>query len=91
MHYDAILLDVDNGPKALSRSSNDWLYSPRGLQSAFESLREAGILAVWSAAEDRSFYSRLIRCGFKVEEVMVRARGSKGGRRHMIWVATVPA
>jgi len=88
--YDAILLDVDNGPRALTCASNGWLYSPAGLDAASAALTPGGVLAVWSAWQDRSFTSRLGRAGFHVEEVSVRSRGSKGGRRHNIWLAINP-
>jgi spermidine synthase len=84
--YDAILLDVDNGPVGLTRQRNDWLYTREGLNAAFAALRPNGILAVWSASSDRTFLHRLRRVGFKVEEVSVRARGSRGSR-HTIWLA----
>lgn len=87
MAYDAILLDVDNGPDGLTRKDNDWLYSPDGLAAAFAALRPAGVLAVWSAGPDRAFARRLRRVGFKVDEVSVGARGSRGGGRHTIWLA----
>lgn len=85
--FDAILLDVDNGPEGLARKSNDWLYSVAGLDAAFAALRPKGVLAVWSASPDRAFAQRLSQAGFEVEEVRVRARGSKGGGRHTIWIA----
>ncbi len=90
-HFDAILLDVDNGPRALTRAGNSWLYSPAGLAAAMATLTSGGVLAVWSAWPDRSFTSRLGRAGFQVEEVSVRARGQKGGRKHHLWMATRPA
>lgn len=85
--YDAILLDVDNGPEGLTRQGNDWLYDRPGLDAAFAALRPMGVLAVWSAGPDRSFSRRLRQAGFKVDEVRVRARGSSGGGRHTIWIA----
>jgi spermidine synthase len=85
--FDAILLDVDNGPDGLSRSSNDRLYDSRGLQAARKALRPKGILAVWSAAPDQEFANRLKRAGFAVEEVKARANKGRGGR-HVIWAAT---
>jgi spermidine synthase len=85
--FDAVMLDVDNGPNALTRGSNEWLYSPVGLASIRQALRPGGVLAVWSAAPDRSFTSRLRRGDYVVEEVEARARGNKGGRKHYIWVA----
>jgi spermidine synthase len=86
--YDAILLDVDNGPDGLTRAANDGLYSPRGLAAAKAALRRGGILAVWSAAPDARFAKRLREAGFVVEEVAVRARQSGKGPRHVIWFAT---
>ncbi|HEY6630767.1 MAG TPA: hypothetical protein VIZ90_04875 [Rhizobiaceae bacterium] len=87
--YDAILLDVDNGPDGLSRSENDRLYSIRGLAAARAALRPRGVLAVWSAHPDRTFAARLRQSGFEVEEVNTRARGKRGAR-HVIWLATRP-
>ncbi len=84
--YDAILLDVDNGPEGLTRKENDWLYSMTGLSSAYSALRPQGVLAVWSAGPDKNFLQRLRKVGFGVDEVGVRTRGSKGAR-HIIWFA----
>ena len=85
--FDAILLDVDNGPKALTSNGNDWLYGRSGLKAAFAALRPGGVLAVWSAGPDQGFSYRLRKTGFKVEELTVRARGALGGARHTIWLA----
>lgn len=85
--YDAILLDVDNGPDGLTRQSNDRLYSREGLKAAKAALRTGGVLAVWSAAPDKSFTRRLSDAGFAVEEVTVRARPNGKGPRHVIWLA----
>jgi len=85
--YDAILLDVDNGPEGLARKGNDWLYSRAGLDASFNALRPAGVLTVWSASPDSAFSHRLRLCGFEAEEVRVRARGNRGGGRHTIWIA----
>lgn len=85
--YDAILLDVDNGPDGLSRQSNDRLYNVRGLAAARTALTPGGVLAVWSAHPDRGFTARLRQVGFEVEEVNTRARGKRGAR-HVIWLAT---
>ena len=84
--YDAILLDVDNGPDGLSRSANDRLYDMKGLAAARASLKPGGVLAVWSAHPDRGFAARLKQSGFEVEEVNTRARGKRGAR-HVIWLA----
>ena len=83
--FDAILLDVDNGPDGLTRDANDRLYSPRGLAAAWRALTPGGILAVWSAAPDVKFARRLGEAGFNVEELAVRARGNGKGPRHIIW------
>ena len=86
--FDAILLDVDNGPDGLTRDANDRLYSMRGLDVARAALRPGGILAVWSAAPDNPFARRLADAGFRVDEVAVRARSNGKGARHVIWFAT---
>ncbi|MGV8938174.1 MAG: spermidine synthase [Allorhizobium sp.] len=85
--FDAILLDVDNGPDGLTRASNDDLYSPAGLTAAAEALRENGVLAVWSSGPDTAFTRRLREAGFGVEEIATRANGKRGGARHVIWMA----
>ena len=87
--YDAILLDVDNGPDGLTRAANDGLYSMAGLAAAKAALRPGGVLAVWSAAPDARFTRRLKEAGFAVEEVAVRARQSGKGPRHVIWFASL--
>lgn len=85
--FDAILLDVDNGPNGLTRPENDWLYGPGGLRAARQALRSGGILAVWSVAPDSLFSKRLQQAGFKVDEVRARARGKGKGARHCLWLA----
>ena len=84
--YDAILLDVDNGPEGLTRDSNGALYSREGLLAARHALRPGGVLAVWSSHPDRHFTTRLRKAGFRVEEESVRARGRRGAR-HVVWLA----
>ncbi len=86
--YDAILLDVDNGPSGLVRADNNGLYSMRGLAAAKAALRAGGVLAIWSAAPDAAFTRRLKDVGFKVEEITVRARSNGKGPRHTIWFAS---
>ncbi len=86
--WDAILLDVDNGPVGLTKSDNNWLYSPAGLEAAFFALRPGGVLGVWSAAPDAGFTRRMDRAGFDVIPEEVRSRGDKGGRRHVVWIGT---
>ncbi|MBT2135920.1 spermidine synthase [Croceibacterium sp. LX-88] len=85
--YDAILLDVDNGPDGLVRAENDRIYSRSGLHSAWEALRPGGVLAIWSAARDPAFARRLSAARFTVEEVEIRARPNGKGPRHTIWFA----
>lgn len=85
--YDAILLDVDNGPEDLLLRGNDRLYARSALEAAFAALRPKGVLAIWSAAPDHAFVQRLRHVGFAVDEVGVRARGPRGGGRHAIWLA----
>lgn len=87
--FDAILLDVDNGPDGLVRNANNQLYSARGLKAAKAALRPGGVLAVWSAAKDPAFTGRLRNAGFAVEEVAVRARSNGKGAKHVIWFATL--
>jgi spermidine synthase len=85
--YDAILLDVDNGPKGLTRKGNDRLYIRTGLDAIFAALRPAGVFALWSASPNRAFTRLLRKAGFDVDEEHVRARGPRGGGYHTIWIA----
>ena len=85
--FDTILLDVDNGPSPLTRSSNQWLYTSAGLSAARRALRSSGILAVWSAGPDVGYEARLRRAGFSVEVHTVFARGNvRRGSRHTLIV-----
>jgi spermidine synthase len=86
--FDAILLDVDNGPGGLNRDANDRLYSIGGLNAAKRALRPGGVLAVWSGGRDDGFTRRLGSAGYEAEEIGVRATGGKRGARHVIWLAT---
>ena len=85
--YDAILLDVDNGPDALVHEQNRRIYSFAGLRAAKAALTPGGVLAIWSAARDPAFTRRLEKAGFAVEEVEVRARPNNKGPRQVIWFA----
>jgi spermidine synthase len=85
--FDAILMDVDNGPEALVRRENDWLYSSAGLQTTRAALRPHGVLAVWSSSPDRAFSKRLQQAGFEVSEHVVRPHRAGKGPRHHIWIA----
>lgn len=84
--YDAILLDVDNGPDGLIHMANDRLYGPEGLRAAYAALRPGGVLAIWSAYPDKAFTERVRRAGFQVEELKVRATGGRKGAHHVIWI-----
>ena len=88
--YDAILLDVDNGPDGIVRTGNERLYTRTGLGRARDALAPGGLLAVWSAAPDPKFTRRLKEAGFEVEERTVRARPNNKGPRHTIWFAKKP-
>jgi spermidine synthase len=84
--FDAILLDVDNGPDGLTHIDNDWLYSHSGLNASYLALKPGGVLSVWSAGPDVRFSKRLRQTGFSVEEILVHAHGKKGGKC-LIWLA----
>ncbi len=83
--YDAILLDVDNGPAGMTRKKNNRLYSIDGLAATYTALRPLGLLAVWSAGPDRKFTQRLQKTGFKVSQARVRESGNRG-KMHTIWL-----
>ncbi len=87
--FDAILLDVDNGPEGITHSNNNWLYSTNGLDALYDSLRPEGVLAVWSAGADSLFPIQLKKTGFAVTVRTVRARPGKGSR-HTIFLAKKP-
>lgn len=84
--YDLILLDVDNGPQALTAGGNHWLYGSAGLARSFAALRPGGVLAVWSAGHDAGFTRRLRQAGFQVAIEDARAHGNRG-TRFVIWLA----
>ena len=85
--FDAILLDVDNGPEGMTRRSNDRLYDLEGLAAARAALAPDGVLAVWSQGPAPAFTQRLLRIGFAVDEVRVRANKGRSGARHTLWFA----
>jgi spermidine synthase len=84
--FGAILLDVDNGPAAFTASANRGLYDNAGVSAAYAALETGGMLAVWSARDDRKFEQRLRFHGFDVQVTRVRARLKKGGPRHVIFL-----
>lgn len=86
--FDAILLDVDNGPEGLIRRANDALYDSKGLKAIRRALRPGGVLAIWSSDPNPAFSKRLRTAGFDVSEVAVRATARRAGARHVIWFAT---
>jgi spermidine synthase len=88
--FDAVLLDVDNGPAAFTAETNTGIYDDRGLAAARAALKPGGVLAIWSAREDRKFEQRLRYNGFKVEVEHVRGRLKKGGPRHVIFLGYKP-
>jgi spermidine synthase len=88
--FDAILLDVDNGPDGLTRAGNDALYTIKGLALAQRALKAGGLLIVWSAYPDDRFAARLSKAGYAVEEVRVKAHRGKRGARHVLWLAKRP-
>jgi spermidine synthase len=88
--FDVVLLDVDNGPAAFATAGNAWLYSDAGLAAARAALKAGGVLAVWSAREDRRFEQRLRYAGFGVQVERVRGRLRKGGPRHTIFLGSKP-
>jgi spermidine synthase len=89
--YDAILLDVDNGPAPLAHAGNASLYGDRGARACAGALRPGGVLAVWSAGPDERYRSRLERAGLAVREERVPARGASGGVRHVVILGLRPA
>lgn len=89
--WDAIVLDVDNGPDGLTRKENDRLYDRNGLKSSFSALRPGGILSVWSYGPDEEFSRRLLKCGFTIDVVTARAHKPGKGRKHTIWLARKPS
>ena len=89
--FDAVLLDVDNGPAAFTTPENTTLYDDRGLAAIRAALKDGGVLAIWSARDDRKFEQRLRYGGFAVEVERVRGRLKKGGPHHTIFLAHKPA
>jgi spermidine synthase len=86
-HYDAILLDVDNGPDALAHDTNDGLYRPAGIRAAKRALRPGGTLGVWSFSDDPRFTKDLRAAGFEAQAHRVEASRKGRGRHHIIWIA----
>lgn len=87
--FDAILLDVDNGPEGITHADNNWLYSADGLNALYDTLKPEGMLAIWSAGPDSLFTIKLKKAGFNIEIKTVRAHAGKGSR-HTIFLARKP-
>jgi spermidine synthase len=85
--FDAILLDVDTAPRALTHEDNRQLYDAAGLRRIHDALRPGGVLAIWSSTSDPEFTRRLSQAHFEVEEVRARARGERGRAHYIVWVA----
>lgn len=88
--FDAILLDVDNGPDGFIRDANDRLYCDWGLRSAFDALRPEGVLAIWSAYDDDAFVERLGNAGFDVETASIPDRFARRPKNYTVWLAVKP-
>ena len=86
--FDAILLDVDNGPEAWTLASNDRLYDRRGLERIKKALNPGGLLAVWSAQASSRFEKRLVKAGFAARSEAVLSRGHKG-ERHTVFIGKI--
>lgn len=84
--FDAIMLDVDNGPSSFTHDDNDALYSLKGLIRAHDALKPGGVLTVWSASVDPAFAARMVKAGFDVKEHRVGSHKARRGNRHTIWV-----
>jgi spermidine synthase len=85
--FDAVLLDVDNGPAALTDSNNAVLYDSQGIGAVHASLKKEGVLAIWAVKEDQKFVQRLRAGGFAAQMRHARGRLMKGGPRHIVFVA----
>jgi spermidine synthase len=88
--FDVILLDVDNGPRAVERPGNAWLYTPAGLEAVRAGLAPGGVLAIWSAGPEVGFSERLRAAGFDVVLHRVRSHAARTEERHFIWIGTRP-
>jgi len=86
--YDSILLDVDNGPRAVGRPTNAWLYTPDGLAEMREALVPGGVLAIWSAGPEPTFSERLRAAGFEVVLHRTQSHAARTKERHFIWIGT---
>lgn len=88
--FDAIMLDVDNGPSSFTCDDNDALYGMQGLRRAFDALKPGGVLTVWSACADPAFTQRMAKAGFEVTEQRVGSHRARRGNRHNIWIGVRP-
>ncbi len=86
--FDAILLDIDNGPDAMTDAGNRRLYSHEGIEFCRRALRRQGCLAIWSAKPSKPFEQRLVNGGFHVRRFRVPAYTGKKPPSHFIWIAS---
>jgi spermidine synthase len=85
--FDVILLDVDNGPQALSQPRNQRLYGDGGTRACWTALTPGGVLGVWSAGPNAKYAARLDRFGFEPQMLRVAARtGSRAA--HVLFLGT---
>lgn len=86
--YDAILLDVDNGPAAWCLESNGRLYDRDGIEVLRQAMTPKGRLAIWASQADPQYVNRLRKRGFAVQTRQIRTQGKQGNRRHVVFLAT---
>jgi spermidine synthase len=86
--FDAILLDIDNGPNAMTHGENAQLYGGEGIRQAMGALRKDGVLAIWSVTVDPAFEKRLRRAELAVRRFRVRAYKASKSRSRCVWVAS---
>lgn len=89
--FDAVILDVDNGPEGLTKDDNNRIYSSRGLSSAFQALKPHGIYSVWSSGDSEIFTERMKKSNFEIEKTRVHERANGKGGKHVIWFGTKKA
>ena len=86
--FDSILLDIDNGPEAMSNAANSRLYGYQGILACKTALRDKGCLAVWSAKPNKPFEHQVMDCGMHIHRYRVPAHKGKNASSHFIWIAS---